>query len=411
MARRFFRWSAVQLLLIGVVILFLLFRRETPPPLPDYGKVGVHLLLDDGRQSWDVALWDDHMAYAAQIVPPGGIVVQIIRADDLDVSKWQTFMDLCQQYAFMPVIRLATIYDYEKDYWQAPTPDADGRYLTLANHYAGFLSALDWHTDTKVVILLNEPNNGVEWAGRPDPAAYARFFVDTAAILKTRVPGVRILNAALDLYAPDTGSQPLANGRYSMSAARFMDEMTAAVPDVFTYVDVWNSHPYPMGAFRAPPWEQTYQFDTLNDAPPITEHPPTGIHNRGVNGYEWELWKLESFGIKDLPVMITETGWRHAEGSADSLDAGEGYPHAKQAAAYLDLAMRGSDGRYPGEPRLGWIPWLRDERIIGVAVFALSGTPKEWAHTNLLRLDEDGLVLGTYPMFDVLAGYKSDYNG
>lgn len=408
MAKRFARWSAVQLLLIAVAILMIVVSRDAAPSAPlDYGKVGVHLLLDDGRQAWDVSLWDAHMAYAAQMVPPGGFVVQVIRVDDLDADKWQYFLDLCAQYEMVPVLRLATTFDYEKGYWQAPEPETAGRYTSLATHYANFLSALDWYTYTPYVILLNEPNNGVEWAGRPDPAAYARFFLDTARILKARLPNIRILNAALDLYAPDTGSQPFDNGWYYINASRFMDEMVAAEPDVFTLVDMWNTHAYPVNGFRAPPWERRYHFDTLNDAPPVSEHPPSRVHNRGVNGYEWELWKLERYGIKDLPVMITETSWRHLEGSADSLDAGVDYPPAKDAAAYLDLAMRGNHGRYPHLRSVGWIPWLQDERVIGVVVFALNGTPAEWAHTNLLRMDEDGTVLGTYPAFDVLAGYKN----
>lgn len=407
MKQRFARWSAVQLLMIAAaVFLITISRDDAPSAAPDYGKVGVHLLLDDGRQMWDDSLWDDHMAYAAQIVPPGGFVVQVVRADDVDAGKWQHFLDLCAQYGIVPVLRLATIFDYEKGYWEAPTADPDGRYTTLANNYANFLAALNWHTNNPYAILLNEPNNGVEWAGRPDPAAYARFFVDTARILKDRLPTVQILNAALDLYAPDTGSQPFDNGWYYINASRFMDEMVAAEPDVFTVIDVWNSHPYPMNGFRAPPWERRYQFDTLNDALPVTERPPSRVHNRGVNGYEWELWKLERFGIKDLLVMITETGWRHREGSPDSLDAGVDYPLAKDAAAYLDLAMRGNHGRYPHLRSVGWIPWLQDARVIGVVVFALNGTPEEWAHTNLLRLDTDGTVSGTYPAFDVLAGYE-----
>jgi hypothetical protein len=74
--------------------------------------------------------------------------------------------------------------------------------------------------------------------------------------------------------------------------------------------------------------------------------------------------------------------------------------------AYLDMAMLGNvDGRYPDAPRAGWIPWLLDERVIGIALFALNGEPEEWSHTTYLILDDAGHVLGTYPMFDLLAGY------
>lgn len=64
------------------------------------------------------------------------------------------------------------------------------------------------------------------------------------------------------------------------------------------------------GPFTAPPWEQSYNRNLLNgavdDAP---RPPPDGLYNRGINGYDWELWKLHSYGVRHIDVLITETGW------------------------------------------------------------------------------------------------------
>jgi len=379
----------------------------------DYSKIGVHTLLDDGRNYWVPEAWAAHMDYAAAISGPGGITVQVIRADDMRVNKWQHFMDHARDRDLTPVLRLATTFDRDNGVWNPPATDEFGTYLDWGQRYAAFINGLVWpDPSAKHMIILNEPNNGHEWGRRPDPVAYAQFFAQVADTLKREVPGVVILNGAIDLYAPDTGTQPFPNSdTYFINAANFMDAMVAAVPDVFDYVDVWNSHSYPMHTFTAAPWERDYHFDVMHDAPPMTDNPPDRVLNRGINGYEWELWKLESYGVDTsaLPIMITETGWRHNAGDADSADYMAGYPSPERAAQYLDMAMRGNlDGRYPDAPPEGWLPWLADERVVGVAYFALDGVPWEWSHTNLLIVAENGDILGAHAHYEVLAGYFMD---
>lgn len=388
------------LLAVGLTILppFL----NAPPPV-DTSKIGLHLLLDDGRGSWDISLWDEHIASAGDALAPGGDVVQLVRLDDLDTERWQTFMDLCAEYDLSPVIRLATTWDEDVGYWTQPPADLDGRYQGVAQAYAAFINGLDWGDAEKWVILLNEPNNGLEWGGTPDPAAYARFAVDVSAALRESDESVQVLNAALDLYAPNSNGQPFLGDFSLMDADSFMEAMIAAEPDVFASFDIWNSHPYPEGAFIEAPWVQSYRFDTVNGAQPPTTSPPAGIFNRGINGYEWELWKLDQLGVDALPVFIGETGWRHSDPiSPGSLDAGEGYPSAETVAQYLDIALQGNNGRFPRLRQEGWIPWLRDERVIGVVIFALNGNPTEWAHTNLLQVNISGDLVGAYPAFNFL---------
>lgn len=360
-------------------------------------------MLDDGRNVWPMELWPLHLHYARQAVGPGGYVTELVRSDALDVRRWQRFFDLCAEYELKPILRLATTYALEERWWRPPEPDADGGYHTVAARYAAFVRALVWPTEEHYVIIGNEPNHGNEWGGRPDPPAYARFLVDVATAIRAVDPQVRILNAGLDPYTPHTGSRPFVDGLYYMDAETFMDEMVLAVPDVFTYLDIWCSHSYPLGPFTEPPWRQAYARDLLHDAfNPQHLEPPSGIYNRGINGYEWELFKLASYGVTGLPVMITETGWRHAE-SSDPLaaDGGPGLPDAATVARYLNLAMYGDHERDSEPPAEGWLPWQDDSRVLAVTPFAFNGLPREWGHTNWLALDGAGEILGAYPAFEI----------
>ena len=369
-------------------------------------RVGIHLLLDDGRNHWPPSLWREHLQAARDITGEWGYVVQLIRSDDLDPVKWQHFMDLCAELHLTPVLRLATVYDQGQNTWLAPQTGANGGYERAAQDYTDFITALRWPTEHKLIIVGNEPNHGNEWGRKPDPAAYARYLAAVAEALHSADPHVYVLNAALDPYAPHTGSQRLADGFAYMDARSFMDEMAHAQPDVFGNVDIWNSHSYPLGPFTAPPWEQAYAVDRLNDAASLpTQPPPEGINNRGINGYEWELYQLRGYGIEGLPIFISETGWRHAESSdPQASDGGEGLPDAGIAAQYMDLALRGNHGRYPDLPESGWQPWLDDPRVVGVTPFALNGVPDEWGHSSWLILSADGSIEGRYALAGALQG-------
>jgi hypothetical protein len=372
---------------------------------PKDNKLGVHLLLDDGRNQWPQEIWPMHLTYARQAVGEGGYVTQLVRMDDLDISRWQTFMDLCAAQQLTPILRLATVYDRSADWWEAPPADADGTYQTIAEQYASFVASLRWPTNSHFIIVGNEPNHGNEWSGRPDPAAYARFLMDVANALHTADPGARVLNAGFDPYTPHTNGMPFIDDMAYMDEETFLDEMVAAHPNVFTVIDAWSSHAYPMGPLTEPPWVQAYGVDMINNAVnPNHVTPPAGIYNRGVNGYEWELFKLSTYGVNSLPVMITETGWRHAETTDPAAtDNGRSLPTALTVARYFDLAFYGNNGRYPELPETGWTPWMADPRVIAVTPFALNGVPAEWGHTNWLVIDNQGRVLDTYAPFDLFA--------
>jgi len=398
-------WGGVLIIVIAIGIIAI----TEHAPEPDFSKLGIHLLLDDGRGSWDIGLWDEHIAYAGDMLPEAGFVVQLVRSDDLDLEKWQGFMDAARDNQLTPIIRLATIFDDDAGLWKPPQADDDGRYTTLAQRYADFVAGLQWHSDSHYVILLNEPNSGHEWGGKPDPIAYAQFVMDVAPTIKVADENAVILNGAFDLHAPNTGDKPFPNTDiYFVDAETFLDKLHNAQPDVFRQFDVWNSHAYPLN-FTAPPWEREQGFVDMVTGETNLTQAPRAIFNRSVNGYEWEIWKLSKYGIHDLPIMITETGWRHAESVDDkSLDAGT-YPTTEQMTTYLDLLLLGNTNqRIPNIPTGGWTGLLLDERVIGVIPFALNGRPDEWGHTNWLEMSPDGEILGEYPMVELFRSYSAD---
>ena len=386
------------LILIGGLSISAFFQSSQTGASDNTGKMGVHLLLDDGRNNWNTSLWENHLAYAGQISSPGGIAVQVIRSDDLDPARWQIFMNLASEQDLSPVLRLATTFDFDNGWWTAPEPDANGTYTGYGQGYADFINALDWHGAEKRVILLNEPNNGHEWGGIPDPEDYANFVVDVATVLREEVDNIVILNGAFDLNLPDTNGEFFPGTNIVLiHADNFINRMEVAQPGIFATFDIWNSHPYPLD-IRQHPDEQLYRFDTMNGAENTAIAPPEGIYNRGINGYEWELWKLAQMGYDaSFPVMITEAGWRHSEAiDPDSADTAPDYPSTEQIAEYFQLALSGGEG-------VTFTPWLDDERIIGIAPFALNGVPDEWSHTNLIQVTAEGEVIGTYAHFEALA--------
>jgi len=381
--------------------------QPTASPSPP-NKVGIHLLLDDGRNMWPETIWSQHLSHARDLVGEWGYVTELVRLDDLDPARWQVLFDLCAKLHLKPILRLATSYDRDKGMWLAPPADPEGDYAIVAGRYARFVAALRWPDTPHYVIVGNEPNHGDEWGGQADPLAYARFLMTTSRVLHQADPDVKVLNAPLDPFTPDTNGKPFTNGMTYLDSESFLDAMRAAQPDVFASVDVWASHAYPLGPLTEGPWQQSFKIDLLNGAQnPNHVEPPPGIHNRGVNGYEWELSKLKSYGVRDLPVMITETGWRHRESTdPNATDDGRPLPDTSTVAQFIDLAFNGNRGRYPHWPASGWTPWQTDARVIAVTPFAMDGAPKEWGHTDWLQLDREGRVLGIYPMFEALRGNR-----
>ena len=365
----------------------------TPPPAPAaINKRGVHLLLDDGDTRFPEAVWEQHIVWTARLTGSGGYAVQLVRSNDLRPASWQHMVDLMDREGVIPIIRLATFKSSDGQWWTAPTPDPDGLgYKSEADRYRRFFDAIDWHSDTVLVTVANEVNRPDEWGGAPNPAAYARFLRDVTEALR-RVSSVKVLvlNGALDSYAPSASF----GNTFSLDSELFMEGMAAEVPDIFERLDGWASHAYPLGPFGEHPGKQAFKIDDVRPNAKARRLPPPEIKNRGVNGYEWELWTLQQLGVtRELSVYITESGWRHTASQATSRDKDFAVVGDTRFADLVQLAY---DGPSDGSPPDGWIPWNADSRVKAVALFALAGRPDHWGHTNLLLTDNSGHIQGAY---------------
>ncbi|MCC7105296.1 MAG: hypothetical protein IT307_09150 [Chloroflexi bacterium] len=347
---------------------------------------------------WPTSLWAQHLAYARWIVGAGGYVVELVRSDDLDPTKWRLFVDGAQRLGLRPVIRLATFQDRAAGHWTAPLRDADGRYTTIAGRFADFLRLVNPTDQPLYAIVGNEPNRSDEWGGRPDAGEYARYLRDVGEALHRADPRVRVLNAALDLYAPNTGTRDL-NGFRAVDAESFLAGMVAADPTAFDVVDVWASHSYPLGPFSAPPSSSAFQIDDLlDDRRTQRSRPPRGLTNRGINAYRWELYRLAALGVqRTLPVLVTETGWRHRDVLQPSGDAAR----AELPSETVSEFIRQSFGGASSSLSLGYTPWMADPVVAGAVLFALDGHPARWGHTNLAQVQPSGEITG------LLAGFAS----
>ncbi|HYU19087.1 MAG TPA: hypothetical protein VEQ11_10350 [Chloroflexota bacterium] len=371
--------------------------RPTPTPLEAVAvnKRGVHLLLDDGGNRWPEEVWDQHLAWAAKLAGHGGYVVQLIRSNDLRPEVWQPYFDSVAREGLVPIVRLATYKDLPHQWWVAPEPDpGEKSYRSEADRFRRFFDAIVWRAERVVVTIGNEPNRPDEWGGAADPAAYARYLRDVAQAMR-RVSSVRpvVLNAALDGFAPSRDGP----GGASFDAERFLQGMLAEVPDCLELVDGWAAHAYPLGPFGEPPGRQEFRIDDVRPEATPRSAPAPGLPNRGVNSYAWELWKLGQLGLgRELPVYITETGWRHVQSQvAASLDVSGATVEDERFADYVSLAFDG--------PGIGWTPWNVDPRVKAVALFALAGKPDEWGHTNLALVDSGGRIVGAYQSAERLA--------
>jgi len=207
-----------------------------------------------------------------------GYITVLIEGRDKNKDKWQTFFNDLRRRHLIPLIRLATFPDGNT--WKIPD-------IGEASVWADFLDSLNWPTKNRYVIIYNEPNHAQEWGNYVDARSYAKILDQTITALKSKNSDFFVLNAGFDASTP----QELPNYQEESS---FLQQMNEEVPGIFEKLDGWVSHSYPNPDFVGSP-----------DA-----------SGKGtVRTYLWELSLLRSMGVnKALPVFITETGWKHAEG-------------------------------------------------------------------------------------------------
>lgn len=209
-----------------------------------------------------------------------GYVTLIIEEKDRNKEKWQGIFDHLRTLHLIPIIRIATSAEGEN--WRRPEiQDAQG--------WADFLDSLNWVTKNRHITLFNEPNHGSEWGGEVDVKSFAKVSMEFAKKLKEKNGDFFVMLAGFDASAP-SWMPGLEDEEI------FIKGLINQAPTIFDYVDGWSSHSYPNPGFSGSPY----------------------AGGRGsIRTYEWELGLLNSLGIsKELPVFITETGWKRGDENA-----------------------------------------------------------------------------------------------
>jgi hypothetical protein len=232
-----------------------------------------------------------------------GYVTLVIQENDRNQEKWQRIFDQLRELHLIPIIRLAT--QPEGENWRRPGAED-------AKSWVDFLDSLNWVVKNRYVVLFNEPNHGNEWGGEVDEKSYAEVSLEFAKKLKEKNQDFFIMLAGFDASAPSwppgMEDEEVFLQRFLDESGKFLSRVNSSSPrgsssdtnsrknfpdsasNIFDYIDGWASHSYPNPGFAGSPYA-------------------TG---RGtVRTYEWEEEVLGRLGVtKELPVFITETGWK-----------------------------------------------------------------------------------------------------
>lgn len=256
-----------------IFILYLLFipvntyALENPRSVPN-NKFGIHILFPS------------ELDEAARLVNSSGgdwgYVTIPIQAGDRDRIKWQHFMDDARRLRLIPIVRLATEGDYfNTTVWRKPT-------FADVLDFANFLGDLSWPTKNKYIVVFNEVNRDDEWGGETNAKEYTEILVYALGVFKAKDNDFFIISAGLDNGA--------GNGNASINQYNFMRQMYVYNDEVFKNIDGIASHSYPNPDFSQPP----------------TLKRPTSIWS-----FQYERSLIMQLAGVDLPVFITETGWKN----------------------------------------------------------------------------------------------------
>lgn len=254
-------------------------------------KFGIHL----------IQATPDESSPAAQLVNSSGgdwgYITVLIEGKDKNKDKWQQFFNDLRRKHLIPLVRLATYPDGNT--WKIPD-------IGEAQVWADFLDTLNWPTKNRYVIVYNEPNHAQEWGNKVDASSYAKVLDQTITALKNKNKDFFVLNAGFDASTP----QQLPNYQEESS---FMQQINDEVPGIFNKLDGFVSHSYPNPGFVGS---------------------SQGFGKGSVRTWIWEDEILKDLGVtKRLPIFITETGWKHAEG----LNYNPSFPSAETVAQnYID---------------------------------------------------------------------------
>lgn len=263
-----------------------------------------------------------------------GYVTLVIQENDRNTDKWQKIFDALRRLHVIPIVRIAT--RPQGSTWKKPE-------LEDLRDWKTFLNSLNWPIENRYVVLFNEPNHAAEWGGTINPEEYADLFVSYVKNLKETSEDFFVLPAGLDASAPD--------GITTMAEETFLRRMVASQPDILSVFDGWTSHSYPNPAFSGS---------------------PLATGKGSLRSYEWELDLLSRLGgTGNLPVFITETGWRHHDGKSLDLSL----LRSKTVAEYIKTAAANA--------------W-NDRRIAAVTPFILNYQDVPFDHFSWRRFGGDG---------------------
>ncbi len=312
-----------------VVLLFIIFTPVTafavydPLSVPN-NKFGIHIITPS----------PDESSPAAELTNTNGdwgYITVIIQQNDKKTDKWQEFFNDLRRRHLIPIVRITT--QTEGVNWKRPDPDD-------ANSWADFLNSLNWPTKNRYVVIFNEPNQGHEWGGEVSAKSYALILDKWITALKSRNEDFFVMNAGFDASAPH---QP-PNFEEEVS---FLQEMNFEIPGIFNKLDGWVSHSYPNPGYVGS---------------------PDGQGRGTVKTWYWEIQQLKALGVtKDLPIFITEAGWKHAEG----LSFNPNYPPANTLSSYYQNAFENA--------------W-NSERIVAVTPFLLNYQEAPFDHFSFKKL-------------------------
>jgi hypothetical protein len=240
-----------------------------------------------------------------------GYVLLPYNVRDTDRRKWERVFYLLNKWHLIPVVQL----------WNVDPLD----YENQTNDAAAFMNSFAWPIKQRYISAYNEPNDANFWYGRVDAAEYARILDYTIDTFKSANEDFFMMNGALNSSAATTYT--------SLDALEYMRLMDLEVDGIFEKLDGWASHSYPQPNFSGSPYDEG---------------------RWSIKAYAEELGFLESFfGVTDLPVFITETGWAHDVGR----DFDNSYLPISTVAEYMRIAYEQV--------------WLPDDRVMAVMPFTI----------------------------------------
>lgn len=341
-------YLVLAFIMLNSVCLTSIYALYNPTSVPN-NKYGIHL----------IAPTPDESKPAADLVNNAGdwgYITILIESNNRDHDKWQTFFNDLRRRHLIPIVRIATQPD-PSGFWKKPY---DGE----EKAWADFLDKLVWPTKNRYVIIYNEPNHGTEWGNSVDAADYARTLDKTITALKNKNSDFFVMNAGFDASTPNEPP------RY-LDEESFMRQMNDTVPGIFNRLDGWSSHSYPNPNFSSS---------------------PANSGKGSVRTFEWEMDLLKSLGVnKNLPIFITETGWKHSEG----LKTNNSYPNAETVSEYYKNAFENA--------------W-NNPQIVAVTPFLLTYQEEPFAHFSFKKPTgekQDTQILGAqypeyYPQYQTL---------